>query len=121
MAQPAGHVMMWRTYEFTEPDSIIDFRSQFYQTLISLFFRFLLLSLAILKYRQYFIMLQTLKLNNEKWKKSTVYEEKSLVGLTRGPITRNRKKTSSLLYFHIKMNIELSWIYKLPFYRSTER
>ncbi len=35
------------------------------------FFRFLLLSLAILKYRQYFLMLQTLKLNNKKWKKSS--------------------------------------------------
>ncbi len=27
-------------------------------------------------------MLQALKLNNEKWKKSSFYEEKSLVGLT---------------------------------------
>ncbi len=27
-------------------------------------------------------MLQTLKLNNEKWKKSSFYEENSLVGLT---------------------------------------
>jgi hypothetical protein len=57
-------------------------RSQSYQTLISSFFQFLLLSLAISKYRQYFLMLQTLKLNNEKWKKSSFYEEKSLVGLT---------------------------------------
>ncbi len=29
-------------------------------------------------------MLQTLKLNNEKWKKSSVYEEKNMVGLTPG-------------------------------------
>jgi hypothetical protein len=27
-------------------------------------------------------MLQTLKLNNKKWKKSLFYKEKSLVGLT---------------------------------------
>ncbi len=39
--------------------------SQSYQTLISSFFWFLLLSLAILTQRQYF---QTLKLNNEKRK-----------------------------------------------------
>ncbi len=38
------------------------------QTLISLFFQFLLLSLAIFKQRQYFLMLQTLKLNNVKRK-----------------------------------------------------
>jgi hypothetical protein len=56
--------------------------SQSYQTLISSFFQFLLLSLAISKYRQYFLMLQTLKLNNKKWKKSLFYKEKSLVGLT---------------------------------------
>jgi hypothetical protein len=59
-------------------------RSQSCQTLISSFFPLLLLSLAILKYRQYFLMLQTVKLNNEKWKKSSFYEEKSLVGLTPG-------------------------------------
>jgi hypothetical protein len=29
-------------------------------------------------------MLQTLKLNNQKWKKNSFYEEKSLVGLTPG-------------------------------------
>jgi hypothetical protein len=39
--------------------------NQSYQTMISLFFQFLLSSLAILKYRQYFLMLQTLKLNNK--------------------------------------------------------
>jgi hypothetical protein len=55
--------------------------SQTYQTLISSFFQFLLLSLAILKYRQYFCMLQTLKQNNKNGKKSSFYEEKSLVGL----------------------------------------
>jgi hypothetical protein len=36
----------------------------------------LLLSLAISQYRQYLLMLQTLKLNNEKLKKSSFYEEK---------------------------------------------
>jgi hypothetical protein len=45
--------------------------SQSYQTLISSFFQFLLLSLAILKYWQFFLMLQTPKLNNKKWKKSS--------------------------------------------------
>jgi hypothetical protein len=60
----------------------VSFWSQSYQILISSFFWFSLLSLAILKYRQYFCMLQTLKLNNKKWKKSLFYEEKSLVGLT---------------------------------------
>jgi hypothetical protein len=59
-------------------------RSQSYQTLFSLFFQFLLLSLAILKNKQYFLMLPTLKLNNKKQKKPTFYEEKSLVGLTLG-------------------------------------
>ncbi len=33
-------------------------------------------------YRQYFLMQQTLKLNNEKQKKSSFCEVKSLVGLT---------------------------------------
>ncbi len=46
------------------------------------FYQILILRLAILKYRQYFPMLQTLKLNNKKWKKSSFYGEKSLVGLT---------------------------------------
>ncbi len=50
-----------------------------HQTLISSFFRFSLISLAILKYRQYFCMLQTLNHNNKKWKKSSFYKEKSLV------------------------------------------
>ncbi len=56
-------------------------RSQSYQTLIPSFFWFLLLSLTILKYCQYILMLQTLKPNNKKQKKSSFYEEKSLVGL----------------------------------------
>ncbi len=44
--------------------------------MISSIFWFLLLSLAILKYRQYFLMLQTLKLKNKKPKKSSFYEKK---------------------------------------------
>ncbi len=60
-------------------------RSQSYQTLISLFFWFLLLlGLAISKYRQYFLMLQTLKFYNKKRKKILLYNEKNLVGLTQG-------------------------------------
>ncbi len=51
-------------------------QSQSYQTLISSFFQFLLLSLAILKYRQYFCMLQTLKLNNKKTEKIYVLRRK---------------------------------------------
>jgi hypothetical protein len=51
-------------------------KSQSYQTMISSLFIFLLLSFAILKYRQYFLMLQTLKLSNKKRKKSLFYEEK---------------------------------------------
>jgi hypothetical protein len=59
-------------------------RSQSYQTLISSFLQFLLLNLATSKYRQYFLILQTLKLINKKRKKYSFYEEKSLVGLTPG-------------------------------------
>ncbi len=51
-------------------------RSHSYQILISSFFWFLLLSLTILKHRQYFLVLKTLKLNNEKQKKSSYYKEK---------------------------------------------
>jgi hypothetical protein len=73
--------------------------SQSYQTLISSFFWFFLLSLAISKYRQYFLMLQTLKLTNKKRKKSLFYEEKSLVGLTPG------WKTLSHISFQGEQNI----------------
>jgi hypothetical protein len=65
-----------------QQDSILPNFGVFFR--FHLFFRFLLLSLAISKYRQYFLMLQTLKLNNEKWKKSLFYKEKSFVGLTPG-------------------------------------
>ncbi len=59
-------------------------RIQSYQTMIYLFFWFSLLGLAISKYKQYFLILQTLKLYIEKRKKYSFYEEKSLVGLTPG-------------------------------------
>jgi hypothetical protein len=62
---------------------LLDFKSQFYQTLTSSYFHFPLLSLAILKYRKYLVMPQMLKLNNKKWKKIFVLGRKSLVGLTR--------------------------------------
>ncbi len=56
-------------------------RSQSYQTLISSFFRFSLLSLASLKYRHYFLILQK---QQKTKKKSSFYEEKILVGLIPG-------------------------------------
>ncbi len=59
-------------------------RGQSYLTLNSSFFWFSFLSLAFSKFRQYFLMLKTLNLNNKKRKKSSFYEEKSLVGLTPG-------------------------------------
>ncbi len=42
------------------------------------FFLFLLLSLAILKYRQYFLMLQALKHNNKKQKKNICFAKKKV-------------------------------------------
>jgi hypothetical protein len=57
-------------------------KSQSYQTLNFSFFRFSLLSLAILKQRHNFLMLQTLKINNKKQKKFSFYKEKNLVGFT---------------------------------------
>ncbi len=62
-------------------------RSQSYQTLISSFFWFLLLSLAISKYWQYFLILQTLKLNTEKQKKIFVLRRKKF-----GRIDSRRKE-----------------------------
>ncbi len=58
------------------------FRSQSYQTLISSFFRFLLLSLSVCSSRKYCLYFKMDKLNSKKQKKSSFYEEKSLVGLT---------------------------------------
>ncbi len=64
-------------------------------------FPILLLSLAISKYRQYFLRLQTLKLNNKIRKNSLFYEEKSLVGLT--PVRQN-----ALWISHIEMHYHLT-------------
>jgi hypothetical protein len=60
--------------------------SQSYQTLISSFFRFLLLTLTVCSIRKYYLYFKTAKLNPEKRKKSSFYEEKNLVGLTLGHI-----------------------------------
>jgi hypothetical protein len=70
--------------------------SQSYQTLIYLLLQFLLLSLIVLKYRQYFLMLQTLKLNNKKREKIFVLHRKSLVGFTPG---RYLQESSSKIDF----------------------
>jgi hypothetical protein len=59
-------------------------RSQSYQTLISSFFRFSLLSLSVCRIRKYCLCFEMAKLSREKWKKSSFYKEKSLVGLTPG-------------------------------------
>jgi hypothetical protein len=50
--------------------------SQSYKTMISLLFQFLLLSLAILKYKQYFLKLQTLNLNNKNGKNLSFTKKK---------------------------------------------
>jgi hypothetical protein len=84
---------------------------QSYQTLISLFFWFLLLSLAISKYKQYFLMLQTLKLNNKKRKKSSFYEEKSLVGLT---VLRTHMSYHAAQIYFLK---NLNYIFFISFYK----
>jgi hypothetical protein len=44
----------------------------------NLFSRFCLLSLAIFKYRQYFLILQTLKLNNKKMEKNICFTKKKI-------------------------------------------
>ncbi len=58
---------------------------------ISSFFWFSLLSLTISKYRQYFLMLQTLKLNNEKWKNIFVLRRKKF-----GRIDTRRKHSKCM-------------------------
>ncbi len=52
--------------------------------MISSFFRFLLLSLSVFKIRKYCLCYKMAKLNSKKRKKSSFYDEKSLVGLTPG-------------------------------------
>jgi hypothetical protein len=71
--------------------------SQSYQTLISSFFRFSLLSVAISKYRQYFLMQQILKLNNKKRKKIFILGRKKF----------GRINSSSI--FSFKQHLSLSW------------
>ncbi len=48
------------------------------------FFWFSLLSLSVCRIRKYCLCFKMAKLNSEKHKKSSLYEEKSLVGLTLG-------------------------------------
>jgi hypothetical protein len=55
--------------------------SQSYQTLISLFFRFLFLSLSVCSIRKYSLYFEMANLNSKKRKTSSFYGEKSLVGL----------------------------------------
>ncbi len=82
--------------------------SQSNQTLISSFFWSSLLSLAISKYRQYFLILQTLKLNKKKRPKVFILHRKKLVGLT--------KDSFSCFFFSLSfhnanfsLSIFLSW------------
>ncbi len=81
-------------------------RSHSYQTLISLFFWFLLLSFAILKYRQYFLMLQTLKLYNKKWEKIFVWQRKKFSRIDSWQIT-----DYSIWQFYFPTGIPISRIY----------
>jgi hypothetical protein len=67
--------------------------SQSYQTLISSFIIFSLLSLSVCGIRKYCLCFEMDKLNSKNGKKSSFYEEKSLVGLTPGC------KISLLFYF----------------------
>ncbi len=59
----------------------IETLSQSYKNLISLFFIFLLLSLRVCSIRKYCLCYKMAKLNSEKQKQSSFYEEKSLVKL----------------------------------------
>ncbi len=49
-------------------------------------------------------MLQTLKLNNKEQRKSSFYEEKSLVGLTPGNTEWSKTKMESVTNFY-KLNV----------------
>ncbi len=69
----------------------ISFWSQSYQTLISLFFRFLLLSLRVCSIGKYCLYIKMAKLNSKKRKKSLFYKKNSLVGLTPGQRIALRK------------------------------
>ncbi len=72
----------WRICALHQKIDEIDPRSQSYQTLISLFFRFSLLRLSVCNVRKYRLRFKMAKLNSEKWKKSLFYGEKRLLGLT---------------------------------------
>jgi hypothetical protein len=89
-------------FELKKPRKIVDKidpRSQSYQTLISPFFSFLLLSLSVCGTRKYCLCFEMAKLNNKKQKKSLFYKEKSLVGLTPGllPLPRLLPRCHHLL------------------------
>ncbi len=60
----------------------LHYKSQSYRTLISLFFRFLLLSLSVCITGNYYLYIKMAKRNSKKRKKTSFYKEKSLVGLT---------------------------------------
>ncbi len=57
-------------------------RSKSYKNLISSFFKFSLLSLSVCRTGKYCLYIKMAKHYSKKWKKSSFYEEKSLVGLT---------------------------------------
>jgi hypothetical protein len=57
---------------------------EYYQTLISLFFRFSLLSLRVFSIGRFCLYIKMAKLNSKKQKKSLFYEEISLIRLTPG-------------------------------------
>jgi hypothetical protein len=67
-------------------------RCQSYQTLISLFLGFSLLSMSVCKIRKYCLCFEMDKLSSEKRKKSSFYEESSMVGLTPGLANKRLKK-----------------------------
>jgi hypothetical protein len=61
---------------------LFGYRSQSYQTLISLFFRLSLRSLSACSIEKYCLYIKMAKLSNKKRKKSSFYKEKSLLRLT---------------------------------------
>jgi hypothetical protein len=83
-----------KNVRFTNKFGRIESGSQSYQTLISLFFRFSLLSLSVCRIRKYCLCFEMTKLSSEKRKKSLFYKEKSLVGLNPG--FENTKKDLSM-------------------------
>ncbi len=90
---------------------------QSYQTLISLFFRFLLLSLVILKHRKYFCMLQTL-LTMKNRKKSSFYNEKKFV---RSDSWGQFHQRSTPSFYVCKLRVQIFCAYILGLYFSGAR